>query len=201
MRRSILGLVFTVCAASFVLAQAPTPAAGGTTFYPLKKGSKWTYKLNDLDVVVQVGDTDKAGETKLETLSNGKVVANESVKVDATGVYRTKINGTAITPPVKILELKDGKPAAKGAKWTVDSTIQQQKVAGDFEIKDDKAALKVPVGELKDVIAVEGGKLTVAGTETAVKYWFADGKGIVKLSYTINGQDAILELKSYEEGK
>jgi hypothetical protein len=51
------------------------------------------------------------------------------------------------------------------------------------------------------VIYVEGAKLNVAGTETAVKYWFAKTKGIVKLSYTINGQEAILELKSYEEGK
>ena len=41
----------------------------------------------------------------------------------------------------------------------------------------------------------------IAGTRTGVKYWFAPGKGIVKLSYTIAGTEAVLELVEYTEGK
>jgi len=196
MRRLILGLVILFTSATLASAQTPVE------YFPLKKGSKWTYKLNDFEVVVEVGDYDKdKNETKLKTLSQGKEVANETITTDATGIYRSRINTTAIDPKVKILELKDGKPAAKGTKWTIKSKVQQQDISGDFEIKDDKMALKVPAGDLTDVVYVEGAKLTIAGTETAVKYWFAKGKGIVKLSYTINGQDVVLELKSYEEAK
>lgn len=200
MRRTILGMLGLFIATTAILAQGAPPAPAGTEYFPLKKGSKWIYKLNDIEVTVQVGDT-KNGETKLETLSNGKVVASEDIKVDATGVYRTKINNAEIKDPVKILELKDGKPAAKGGKWAVKSKIQNQDVTGEFEIKDDKAAAKILTVDYTNVVYVEGAKLNVAGTETAVKYWFAPGKGIVKLSYTINGQEAVLELKSYEEGK
>ena len=181
---------------------APAPAAATTEYFPLKEGSTWVYKVGESEVTVKVGATDK-GETKLETLANGKPVASETVKVQADGVYRTKINATAIDPPVKILELetKEGKlvPKAKGAKWTVSSKVQTQTVTGDFAI-GDPAKLKVADKDV-DCVYVEGAKFNIAGTETSVKYYFAAGKGIVKLSYSIQGADATLELKSYEEGK
>ena len=212
MRKLLLGLALVVGAGS-VLAQAPPavpptvppapPAtAAATEYFPLKEGSKWVYKVGESEVTVQVGTTDK-GETKLDTSANGKPVASESVQVKADGVYRTKINATAIEPPVKILELetKDGKlvPKAKGAKWTVASKVQAQAVAGDFMI-GDVAKLKIMDKDV-DCVYVEGPKFNIAGTETSVKYYFAAGKGIVKLSYSIQGAEATLELKSYEEGK
>jgi hypothetical protein len=116
MRKLLLGLALAFGAGS-LLAQptppvppvAPPAAAATTEYFPLKEGSTWVYKVGESEVTVKVGATDK-GETKLETLANGKPVASESVTVKADGVYRTKINATAIEPPVKILELetKDG---------------------------------------------------------------------------------------------
>ena len=211
MRTLLAGFIFTL-GAEILSAQAPQPpvtppvappaAAVTTEFFPLKEGSTWIYKVGESEVTVKVGTTDK-GETKLETLANGKPVASESVVVKADGVYRTKINATAIEPPVKILELetKDGKliPKAKGTKWAVSSKVQTQVVAGDFSI-GDPAKVKVADKDV-DCVFVEGAKFNIAGTETSVKYYFAAGKGIVKLSYSIQGADATLELKSYEEGK
>lgn len=210
MRKLLLGLSFALLA-GFVVGQTPPvvppvtpPAAAVTTdYFPLKEGSKWVYKVGESEVTVQVGISEK-GETKLETFAIGKLVASESVKVQNDGVYRTKINATAIEPPVKILELetnKDGKlvPKAKGTKWPVNSKVQAQAVTGEFAIGDP---VKIKLAD-KDVdcVYVEGPKFNIAGTETSVKYYFAPGKGIVKLSYSIQGAEATLELKDYVEGK
>ena len=210
MRNLFLGLT-VVLGAGLAFAQAPPavpaappapPATPSTEYFPLKEGSKWVYKVGESEVTVQVGATDK-GETKLDTIANNKPVASETVKVLADGVYRTKINATAIDPPVKILELetKEGKlePKGKGAKWPVASKVQGQEVKGDFMI-GDPAKLKVMDKDV-DCVYVEGPKFNIAGTETSVKYFFAPGRGIVKLSYSIQGAEAVLELKSYEEGK
>jgi hypothetical protein len=219
MRKLYLGLTL-VLGTSFALAQAPpttppvtppvaaptTPAVAALTtdYFPLKERSKWVYKVGENEVTVVVGTTDK-GETKLDTLANLKIVASETVMVKADGVYRTKINSTVIEPPVKILELemKDGKlvPKAKGAKWAIASKVTTQPLSGDFMI-GEPAKVTVPASPTPlDCVFVEGPKFNIAGTETSVKYYFAPGKGIVKLSYSIQGTEATLELKSYDEAK
>ncbi len=210
MRKLFLGLAL-IAGAGFALAQPPVvppppPAAPAVTteFFPLKEGSKWVYKVGEAEVTVVVGATAN-GETKLETQANGKPVASESVKVQSDGIYRTKINATTIEPPVKILELetKDGKlvPKAKGAKWSVTSKVQAQSVSGEFMV-GDMAKVTVPASPTPlDCVFVDGPKFNIAGTETSVKYYFAAGKGIVKLSYSIQGAEATLELKTYEESK
>lgn len=178
----------------------PAPAAAVTTeYYPLAKGNKWTYLMGQTEVVVEVADLASNGEAKLVTKHQNKVVADESIKVATDGIYRTKINNTPIEGGgVKILGLKDGKPT-KGDKWDVKSKVQQSEVSGAFEVKDTAATVKVPAGEFKDAVYVEGAKFMIAGTETAVRYWFVPKQGIVKLGYTIAGSDsAPLELKSFE---
>jgi hypothetical protein len=180
---------------------APAPAAAVTTdYYPLAKGTKWTYTMGQTEVQVEVTDV-TGGEAKLVTKHSNKVVADENIKVTADGVYRTKVNNTPIEPPVKLIGLKDGKPT-KGEKWNVKSKVQQTEVSGEFEVKDTAASVKIGEKDYKDVVYVEGPKFMIAGTETAVRYWFAPKQGIVKLSYTIGGQDsAPLELKTFEAGK
>ena len=190
--RFSLGLT-AFLAASAALAQT------STDLYPLKKDSKWVYKVGETTIEVKVASVEKDG-AKLDTVVNGKTVASEMVEVKADGVYRTKINNTAIEPAVKFLELKDGKAPFKGASWKVDSKIQQQAVKGTFTVKEDKEKTKVPLGEF-DAVLVDGSDFEIAGTKTAVKYWFAPGKGVVKLSYSIGGNEAVLELKEYTEGK
>lgn len=187
-----------ILAASTALAQTQTQTF--TEYYPLKKDSKWVYKVGETTIEVKVASYDKDG-AKLETLVNGKPVASEVVEVREDGVYRTKINATAIEPPVKFLELKGGKPADKGASWKVESKIQTQTVKGTFTVKDTEK-VKVPAApDGVDAVVVDGPDFEIAGAKTAVKYWFAPNKGVVKLSYSIGGNDAVLELKEYVEGK
>lgn len=190
--RMVLGLVaFSV--ASVALAQTTSE------FYPLKKDTKWVYKVGDTTIEVKATEV-KDSTAKLDTIVNGKTVASEMVEVKADGVYRTKINTAAIEPAVKFLELKDGKIPEKDAEWTVDSKIQQQAVKGKFKLTTKTEKTKVPAGEF-DTVVVDGPDFEIAGTKTSVKYWFAKEKGIVKLSYTIGGNEAVLELKEYTAGK
>lgn len=183
-------------------AAAATPAAtapsatGAADYFPLKTGARWTYKVNEITIVVKAGAADADG-TKLETLVGDKVVASEVVKVTADSVTRVKINDAPITPPVQILKLTGGKPV-KGDKWMVDSKIRGADVKGEFVIKDDADVVKVAGADVK-CVCVEGADFDIAQTKTAVKYWFAPGKGVVKLSYSIQGVEAVLELKEYTD--
>lgn len=178
----------------------PTPAGAVSDFFPAKKGSKWTYKYAESDVVMEVKDS--GADVKVDTVANGKVVASESLKLQADGLYRTKINNLDITPPLKILDMeaKDGKlvPKAKGTKWAVDVKVQQASLKGEYTIADVKK--EKLMGADLDCTLVEA-KLNIAGTDTVIRYWFAPGKGQVKISYSIASNEQTMELKTFEEGK
>ena len=172
-------------------------AAATTDLFPLKAGAKWKYKLGDAqDVEISV-ESVKDGEATLVTKVQTRPVAKETVKVMADGVYRTKINDSPITPPVKILAL----PAKKDATWTIDSKIQDQALKGKYTIKDEKEKVKTKDGKEYEAVVVDAPDLDVAGTKTSVKTWYSPGKGMVRLSYTINNYEATIELVEYIEGK
>lgn len=180
-------------------APAPAPAAPAATtdLFPLKAGSKWKYKLSDGQEVEIRVDGIKDGEANLSTLVQGRAVARESVKVQADGVYRTKINDAAITPPIKLLAL----PAKKDATWTVDSKVSEQALKGKYTVKDEKDKVKTKDNKEYEAVSVDAPDLDVAGQKATVKTWYSPGKGMVKLSYTVNNYEATIELVEYIEGK
>jgi hypothetical protein len=185
-------------AAGIALA-APEPkdaaAPSGTEYYPLKAKSKWVYKTGDQTVEVEVVSIDKDG-AKLDTKVNGKTVASEVIEVKGDGVYRNSVKGDKIDPPIKFLAL----PVKKDADWDVNSKVGAQTVKGKFKIKSENEKVKVPAGEFETVF-VDGPDFDIAGTKTSIKYYFAKTKGVVKLSYEIQGNSSVLELKEYVEGK
>jgi hypothetical protein len=191
--RLVIGAA-VILATSSVLAQ---PA--GDSYFPLKKGTKWVYKVGDQTVEVVVVGTEKFGNedaTKVDTLVNGKVVASELYQTKADGIYRLKVKDDKIEPPVKVLAL----PVKKDATWKIDSKVGSQAVKGEFKVKNDKEEVTVPAGKFEAVL-VEGTDLDVAGTKTTVRQWFVKDKGIVKLMYVIQGTESLLELKEFTEGK
>ena len=175
----------------------PAAAATPTDLFPLKAGSKWTYKIGEAQTIEVRVDSVKDGEAVLSTVVGGKSVAKETIKVQADGVYRTKVNDSPINPPVKILAL----PAKKDTKWLVDTKVQEQTVKGNFVVKEEKEKVTMKDKKEYDAVVVESTDLDVAGTKTTVKTWFAPGKGMVMLKYSINGNEATLELTEYVEGK
>lgn len=175
----------------------PAAAATLTDLFPIKVGSKWTYKIGEAQTIEVRVDSAKDGEAVLSTVVGGKSVAKETIKVQADGVYRTKVNDSPINPPVKILAL----PAKKDTKWLVETKVQEQTVKGNFLVKEEKEKIKLKDGKDIEAVLVESADLDVAGTKTTVKTWFAPGKGMIKLQYSINGNEATLELTEYVEGK
>jgi hypothetical protein len=183
-----------ILVAGTALAQQPS-----TDLFPLKKGSKWVYKVADQEVTVIVAGNEKFGNedcVKLDTMVGGQVKASELYYVKADGVYRAKVKDDKVDPPVRVLML----PAKKGDSWKIDSKVGTQSVKGEFKITDDKAKVKVPAGEFEAVL-VEGADFDIAGTKTTVKQWFAHNKGIVKTVFVIQNTESTLELKEYTEGK
>src|SRR5687768_4240498 len=107
--RLIAGAV-AVLVASTAIAQQPVP---GSELFPLKKGSKWVYKVADQEVTVVVAGNEKFGTedcVKVDTMVGGQVKASELYFVKADGIYRAKVKEDKVDPAVRILQL----PAKKG---------------------------------------------------------------------------------------
>jgi hypothetical protein len=194
--RLIAGAVVLV--ASVALAQPPKDAAEG--LFPLKKGTKWTYKVGENLVDVVVTKVEKVGAEEqytLETIVGKEPRTTEVVTVKADGVYRIKAKEDKLDPPVKVLQL----PAKKGDKWTINSKMGTQTIKGELTVVNDKEIVKTPAGEFPTVF-VEGKDMDFAGSKTTVKLWFAKDRGIVKEEFKMqNGEIVTLELSKYEEGK
>jgi hypothetical protein len=186
-----------VLVASVALAQ-PKDAAEG--LFPLKKGTKWTYKVGDNFVEVVVSKVEKVGteeQYQLDTIVGKEPKTTEMVVVRADGVYRTKAKDDKLEPPVKVLQL----PVKKGDAWAVNSKMGAQTIKGSLTVLNDKEMVKTPAGDFTTVL-VEGKDMDFAGTKTTVRLWFAKDRGIVKEEFVMQNNEKItLELSKYEEGK
>jgi hypothetical protein len=181
--------------AGAALAQPPKDISFG--YFPVKPGTKWTYKAGDQTVEVRVSDkTVKFNNedcVQLETSVGGKVVASELYSIKPDGVYRVKVKDDKIDPAIKVLPI----PIKSGESWKFDSKVGTQRVTGEFKVKGDKEKVKVPAGEF-EAVEIEGTELDVAGAKTNVKLWFVKDKGIVKLYYKIADTETTLELSEFK---
>jgi hypothetical protein len=177
---------------------APAPATATTSeYYPLKNGNKWTYRIDEQRSLEMKVDKFENGEATIVTMAGNRQVAKDTIQVKGDGIYRTKINDLAITPPIKILEL----PVKKGTSWEIKSKVQDKEIIGKLTVKDEKEKLKLKDGKEYDCVMVDGPDFKVDGSATKMKLWFCAGKGIVKLSYETGQQEAVLELSDFVEGK
>ncbi len=196
-----------VAVAAFAMAQTPpaTPPAAAPTapiaseYYPLKVGNVWVYKIDaQRTLEMKVDKIDAAtGEATILTMASGRQVCKDTILVKKDSIVRTKINDLAITPPIQILAL----PPAKDASWDVNSKVQEKPIVGKMTIKGVKEKLKLADGKEYECVFVDGPDFKVDGSSTKMKIWFCAGKGIVKLSYETNQQEASLELSEFREGK
>jgi hypothetical protein len=167
-------------------------------YYPLIAGSKWEYAMGGTIVVIEAKDyleKDGVRTAKLVTSHQGKSVAEETIRVDSTGISRTHFNDTMIDPPVILLKFG----LTDEESWKTKSKVGGAVVEGTFTLKGVEA-ITVAAGKY-DAVLVEG-EADLAGTATTTKWWLAEGVGIVKLSYTIAGSESVpLELKKYTPGE
>lgn len=180
-----------------VPAQEAVPTAANA-YYPLKLQSTWVYEVQGGPIQVKVTGAEKVKDAngfKLETSAGGKISATETVGLTKDGIVRFNVNG--LTPDAPILFLPADPDATK--EWTVDTKVGGQTIKGTF--KASKVEVTVPAGTYKDALYVKGADMKIGDTTTTVEYWFAKDVGIVKLQFTLGGQNATLELSKYTAGK
>src|SRR5580693_361534 len=85
-----------------LLAQSPNQLSGpAVDYFPLHPKTKWTYMVQDQEVVVTVSGIEKVMDEdciKVDTLFNERAVASECFVVRSDGVYRVKVKDDLIVP-------------------------------------------------------------------------------------------------------
>ena len=195
--RSVLGAA-AVMFGGVLLAQ---PKGGpADNLFPVKKDTKWSYKVGDNTVEVRVSKIDKVNNEdhyQFDTTVGKEAKTTEAFVVRADGVYRTKVKEDKLDPYVKILPL----PAKKDTTWDVNSKLGTQTVKGTLKVVKEKDEITVQ-GTKYDAVLIEGKDLDIAGAKTTVRIWFAKDRGIVKEEFVLQtGEKVLLELKEYTEGK
>jgi hypothetical protein len=202
-RALILFAACLVLAAAPAGAQPPPPIPMGEgDYFPLQKGTTWTYQAGRSTIIVKVVGEEKIGNemcSKLETSVNNMVAASEHVAIRKDGVYRCAVNGQAVTPPLCFLKL----PPKKDATWDVNSTIAtNEKVVGKFkEGEVELPAFWEKEKEKKDqkvkMVTVTTMNMTFNGQPLLLTYYFAPGVGIVQQDAKVPGTTLTLKLTGF----
>jgi hypothetical protein len=172
-------------------------------YYPLKKGTTWTYKLaRDSDsstrIVTQVAAHEKVGKelcAKIETKLRNEVVRTEFVAVREDGLYRVRVADKDVNPPVCLLKL----PPKKEEAWAVKSNIGGEPLEGRFVVTDIKTDQTVLDKMGVTVVVVRGKDLSANGQKLTLDYQFAQGVGIFKQSTNLAGATVELELTKFTQ--
>jgi hypothetical protein len=177
---------------------------GESTYYPTKKGTRWTYKASAETISVEIKKVEKFGtndQVELETRVGGTVVSNEFVfiKLDGgstpDGLYRVAVSNAEVKPGLLFLKL----PPRSGQSWVVNSKLGSEEVSGKFTSGEEKG-VKVPAGSF-DTITVSAPDLLANGKKMSLTYYFAENVGLVKQVAKYEGVEVVLELVKYEPPK
>jgi len=175
-------------------------AADTADLLPLKQGTKWHYdaKVNGMSgsMIIRVAKIQSgAGRqaAQLETLVNGNVTATEFLGISDEGVFRLKMNGNDLTPPLQVLRF----PIKKSDTWAAESTVAGQTFKTTNVV--DLQKVSVPAGNFEAVLVTMEAN-TPQGRMTN-KQWFAPGIGLVKQDVHFSGGSISAELKKFEPAK
>jgi len=196
----------------------PGPASaapgGDETYYPLAKGSKWTYSTDyadDTELIHEVIGKEKIGDIECfivehktvgSTLGT-RVMRKEWLAADGDGVLIHKVSRgkselEVVKPFFKIKHI-----LRKDDEWRGQVKAEENPPVYDYRVEGEED-VEVPAGKYKTVkvhFKVESGsRHSAEGTE-----WYARNVGVVKSETTIHaaGEDftMVSELKKYEAGK
>jgi len=167
----------------------------------LRAGSKWSYELDQggkklklSNQIAKVEEIDGKSLALLETTMNGEVAATEHLAATDKGIFRHRVNGIVLSPPVCFLKY----PLKKNETWETASTIanEQLKIKGKVI---DTEEVTVPAGTYKAFrVEIE---TSAAGISSTTTFWLAPDVGVVKQSTENAGKTLTAELEKFEAGK
>jgi hypothetical protein len=174
---------------------APVPDDGlKTRYYPIKSGTKWTYRTGGKTFVVKIESVEtKNGATVINIVTeeaNGISNSYEKLLLSEKGVFRISSLGEKVEPPMCLLKL----PAKPGMEWEADAgglvVKETHKLFGPEEIE-------VPAGKYK-AIRVES-KVIYANLDEPLRYtdWYVPGVGCIK---SVRGE-SVTELEAFTPSK
>lgn len=174
--------------------------ADGPDYYPLKVGTKWTYRVQaggqQGQVTTHIAKIEKIDDQALarhETQAQGNLSATEHLSSTAKGIYRHRLNGVEVVPPVCVLRY----PVKPGDTWTSEAKIGELPIKMSSRVGEEEVT--VPLGKYKAVtLQVEG---DFGGTKIHTTYWFVANIGFVKQTADIGNMQITLELEKFEPGK
>jgi hypothetical protein len=201
-----------------VVALAPTSGAAvpvaDDTYYPLAKGSKWTYTTDYADdtiLVHEVTGTEKVGDVECFIVDHKTVgptlgtrlMRKEWLAADADGVLihkvaRGKSELDVVKPFFKIKHI-----LRKDDEWKGEAKAEENAPRYEYRVEGEED-VEVPAGKYKAVkvhVKIESGtRHSAEGSE-----WYAKNVGIVKSEITIRAAGdeftMVAELKKFEPGK
>jgi hypothetical protein len=200
MRLNVIPLACLVILLGLSRAPAADDKIKESSYYPLKVGTKWTYKAGGSMFVIQVAKHEKIGDVVcgvLETAKDGNVIATEHVGVTGDGIYRYSVAGQKPDNPFRILKL----PPKKGDSWKVEAKVGGQVFNGSFKL--DEAEITVPAGKYKTFAAASDGFQLDDGNGNQIKisfkFWFAEKVGLVKQTIQVADKpELVIELEKFE---
>jgi len=181
--------------------QAADDKPSEPTYFPIKVGTTWSYKMGEnryTVTVAKIEDKDKQPCARLEMQARGteKLLSVEYVAVKSDGVYRVELDDKKIDPPLCFLKL----PIKANEEWKVSSTLGGMgKVEGTFKSGEME---KLEIGEktYKNVVTASCKELQIGDAKIAVTYYFAPNVGMVKQVTMIDGKEVVIELEIFKAG-
>jgi hypothetical protein len=188
-------------------------------YYPLEKGYRWIYRLQDLQqplakvepnrkVEVEVVDTatythkklidDKTIDVKyagfvLQSTSGDKST-RAHVFVNENGVHRFHDAGVSIEPPFSFLKFG----LMLGDKWECRATNGDKSIKGTCSINQDTVSVPYRKGEKLKAVTThfksDDGRIEI-------EYWFVKDIGMVKQRIKGKGVHIVLELEKFSNTK
>jgi hypothetical protein len=168
-------------------------------YYPMRDGTKWTYKAGDSKFTVEVTKHEVVQTSncaRFETKQDGKSIASEDVFVKDGSVYRLRSDDKLIDPPVLVLK----QPAKAGDVWSIDSkTEAKTSLKGTFKYGEEQITL---AGEKDPVpaVTVHCDDLEANGARYSFTTYYVKDKGMVKQVIEAGGLKINIELEKYEPG-
>ena len=215
--------VFLILLIGVSQVHAQEPVQPTFEHYPLKIGTRWTYRVYDkkaqqtktdpvrkVEVSVEREEfytenrLDKDGKMKLEKYpgyilksTSGSKSTLDHVIVTRQGFLRVHTAGTPLTPPLLFLKLD----LDKGQKsWEWPSTSGNTTINGTFTVSADTIrvlAFKDP----KSAVLVSYRDQQAKEKQVEIDFWFVQGVGMVKQRIRERTHDIELELEKYEPAK
>lgn len=170
-------------------------------YYPLNVGERWEYKVQVADKTMEVANEITKIETinndslaRVETVSNGKTLATEHLKTSEKGIFRYRIQGLEVNPPLCLLRY----PVKEGDAWETQITTGGENAKVTCRVLGQRK-IKVSAGEF-DTVLVEIHAEASSGNVTST-YWFAEGVGVIQQITELPNLKISMTLEKHTSGR